>query len=61
MAAFACRDQPPAPAPPPPPPHDGVTLIQPGATPRQVLRYHLAKGTKVTSQLECDADATRER
>jgi hypothetical protein len=57
MAAFACRDQPPPPAPPPPqPPHDGVTLIQPGTTPRQVLRYHLTRGTKVTSQLECDAD-----
>src|SRR5882724_7032632 len=44
-AAIACRDQPPPPPPPvPQPPHDGVTLIQPGAAPRQTLRYHLTKG-----------------
>jgi hypothetical protein len=33
-----------------------VTLVQPGTAPRQTLRYHLTKGTRVTSQLECDAD-----
>jgi len=57
VGLIACRDQAPPPAPPPPaPPHDGVTLIQPGVPPLQTLRYHLTKGTKTTSRLECDVD-----
>jgi Family of unknown function (DUF6263) len=31
-------------------------LIQPGAAPRQALRYHLTKGTHTTSQLTYDVD-----
>src|SRR5215831_9358610 len=56
VVLIACRDPSSAPPPPPAPPHDGVTLVQPGAAPRQALRYHLTKGSKITSQLECDAD-----
>jgi hypothetical protein len=40
--------------PPPQPPHDGVTLIQPGAAPRQTLRYHLTRGARTTSELVYD-------
>jgi hypothetical protein len=56
VVLIACRDPSPPPPPPPAPPHDGVTLVQPGTAPRQTLRYHLTKGIRVTSQLECDAD-----
>jgi len=53
---IACKD-PPSPAPPPPPPappQDGVTLVQPGAEPRQALRYRFAKGSHTASTLVCD-------
>jgi len=56
VVLVACRDPSPPPPPPPAPPHDGVTLVLPGAAPRQTLRYRLTKGSKITSQLECDAD-----
>jgi len=53
----ACKDHKPEQPPPPPPPHDGVTLIQPGAAPLQVLRYRLTKGVKTTSELVYDFEA----
>jgi hypothetical protein len=57
VAVIACRDKPAEPPPPaPPPPHDGVTLIQPGAAPLQVVRYHLIKGSRLSSELVCDVD-----
>lgn len=56
VALLACGEEPRVPPPPPPPPHDGVTLIHPGASPRQPLRYQLTKGSRTTSQLTCDAD-----
>jgi hypothetical protein len=47
--------------PPPPPPviNDPVQVVTPGAEPRQVLQYHLAKGTSslVELALEVDIDA----
>jgi hypothetical protein len=55
LALIACKEKPAEP-PPPAPPHDGVTLIQPGAAPRQALRYHLTPGTHTTSELVCDID-----
>jgi hypothetical protein len=53
----ACKDHKPEQPPPPPPPHDGVTLIQPGTPPLQVLRYRLTKGAKTTSELVYDFEA----
>lgn len=55
VALIACQDKKPEP-PPPPPSHDGVTLIQPGAEPRQALRYHLTRGAQTTSALTYDVD-----
>jgi hypothetical protein len=52
----ACRDRTPPPPPPAPPPHDGVTLLQPGASPLQTLRYHLTKGSKTASELMYEVD-----
>jgi hypothetical protein len=49
---FACKPEPPE--PPPQPPHDGVTVIHRGVPPYQPLRYHLARGTRTTSELVCD-------
>jgi hypothetical protein len=56
VTGIACRDPEPPPPPPPAPPHDGVTLIQAGVTPRQPLRYHLAKGARTTSEMVFDID-----
>lgn len=62
VAVIACRDKPvELPPPAPPPPHDGVTLIQPGAPPLQVVRYHLAKGDRLSSELVCDVDVKNDR
>jgi len=57
VVLIACKDHKPEQPPPPPPPHDGVTLLQPGTAPLQVLRYRLAKGVKTTSELVYDIDA----
>jgi len=54
VALIACQDK--KLEPPPPPPSDGVTLLQPGAEPRQALRYHLTRGTKTTSERTYDGD-----
>ena len=54
LVLLGCQDKKTAPPLPPPPPHDGVTLIQPGAPPYQVLRYRLTKGAKAASELVCD-------
>src|ERR1700759_5136021 len=57
VALSACKDAKPESLPPPPPPvHDGITLLQPGAAPRQLLRYHLTKGDKAISELTYDLD-----
>ncbi|TMQ02358.1 MAG: hypothetical protein E6J90_29690 [Deltaproteobacteria bacterium] len=53
---IACRDSTPSPPPPPAPPHDGVTLLQPGAPPLAMLRYHVTKGTRTSSELMYDVD-----
>jgi hypothetical protein len=50
----ACKSEPPE--PPPQAPHDGVTLIHRGVPPYQPLRYHLARGTRTTSELVCDLE-----
>ncbi|HEX7842933.1 MAG TPA: hypothetical protein VF469_35920, partial [Kofleriaceae bacterium] len=62
-ALLACRDKAPEPTPPasPPPPRDGVTLLQPGTPPLQVLRYHLTRGSKTSSELECDVDVKNDQ
>jgi len=57
VVLIACKDHKPEQPPPPPPPHDGVTLLQPGTAPLQVLRYRLTKGVKTTSELVYDFDA----
>jgi len=57
VVLIACKDHKPEQPPPPPPPHDGVTLVQPGTAPLQVLRYRLTKGVKTTSELVYDFDA----
>jgi hypothetical protein len=57
---IACKDRRPEQPPPAPLPHDGVTLIQPGAAPLQVLRYHLTKGATTTSEVVYDFDARSE-
>ncbi len=47
-----CRD---AAAPPPPPPaKSDIVVVTPGAPPRQLLRYHLAKGSRATVELELE-------
>ena len=56
VALVACRDRTPEPPPPPPPLEDGVTLIQPGATPAHTLRYHPTRGARTTSELTYDFD-----
>ena len=63
VALIACRDKAPGTPPPapPPPPHDGATLIQPGTPPLQVLRYHLTKGSKTSSELMCDVDVKNDQ
>ncbi|HZJ67943.1 MAG TPA: hypothetical protein VFD36_30775 [Kofleriaceae bacterium] len=53
LTLVACKSPP---EPPPLPPHDGVTLIHRGVPPFQPLRYHLARGTRTTSQLICDLE-----
>jgi hypothetical protein len=55
VALIACQEKKSDP-PPPSPPHDGVTLIQPGAAPLHLLRYHLRKGTRTRSELVFDLD-----
>jgi len=55
MLLASCQDKQPAPARPPRP-RDGVVLIQPGASPRQVLRYQLTKGTTTTSEMVVDVE-----
>lgn len=61
-ALIACRDKAPVPPPAPlPPPRDGVTLIQPGTPPLQVLRYHLTRGSKTSSELMCDVDVKNDQ
>jgi hypothetical protein len=56
VALIACKDKRPEAPPPPPPPREGVTLIQPGEAPHQVLRYQLTKDTRTTSELVYDFD-----
>jgi hypothetical protein len=55
VVLMACHDKPIEP-PPPPPPQDGVVLIQPGVPPLEVLRYRLARGATIKSQLVSDVD-----
>ena len=55
MALSACRDKTPEPSPPPSA-HDGVTLLQSGVQPLQLLRYHLTKGEKTASELMYDLE-----
>src|SRR5215510_15705531 len=61
VALIACRDKALELPPPAPPPHDGVTLLQPGAPPLQVVRYHLTKGSKTSSELMCDVDVKNDK
>ncbi|HEX2690176.1 MAG TPA: hypothetical protein VHN14_26355, partial [Kofleriaceae bacterium] len=55
VALIACQDKKPE-LPPPPSSPDGVTLVQPGAEPRFVLRYHLTRGQRTASELTFDVD-----
>src|SRR5262249_34672992 len=57
VALVACKE-PKAPPPPPPPDPLAVQLASPGAEPRRVLRYAIAKGTKVALELAIDAKLT---
>ncbi|MEO6774104.1 MAG: hypothetical protein ABI467_13985 [Kofleriaceae bacterium] len=40
--------------PPPPPARTDLIVVSPGVLPRRVLRYHLAKGTKTTFELDLE-------
>jgi hypothetical protein len=50
----ACKSEPQE--PPPQLPVDGVSLIHRGVPPYQPLRYHLARGSRTTSELVCDLE-----
>lgn len=60
VALVACQDKRPELPPPPAAPKDGVTLIQAGQAPHQLLRYRFTKGTTTTSELVYDFEARSE-
>jgi hypothetical protein len=59
VGGLGCKEAEPEHKPVVAPPTEGLELVKPGADPKTVLRYHLAKGTKtpVTLAIDVDLDA----